>query len=266
MPQDRKTGIFYELHGAGAPLFLAFPHMASFCEIFGETAGAMWKDYLDRLTDDYRVLLIDYPNIGKSHVPDPHDMTIDRVCADMLAVAETAGFKRFAWWGYTFGAVVGLHLASRSDRVSALVCGGWSPLGAQYDDMRAATSEPPPAHATAVLREPGQYAQWSTFYESFKDWREAEAVVRIACPKLLYYGANAEPDVGGGGRILRIAPTNRANRPQLEREGWTVTEIPDADNTVLTEPARVVPIVREFLDAVPRHCLEARIARATSDV
>ena len=250
MPHDPRTGIYYELHGNGAPLFLAFPHVASFREVFGDGARSVWQDWLNRLTDRYRVLLIDYPNIGKSHVPAPQDMVIDRVCADMLGVASAAGFERFAWAGYTWGSVVGLHLAARSPRVSALICGGWSPLGAQYGDMLEAVRQPPTQHAMTVLREPAQYAQWSTFYESFINWNELETVSSIACPKLLYYGANAEPDVAGGLRYLRIARTNRARRAELERLGWTVTEIPDADNNVLVEPARVVPILRSFLDAV----------------
>jgi pimeloyl-ACP methyl ester carboxylesterase len=250
MPLDPKSGIFYEVHGEGAPLFMAFPAMASYREVFGEAAAKVWQEYLHGLTDRYRVLLVDYPNIGKSHAPPPLEMTIDRVCEDMLAVAEAAGFERFAWMGYTWGAVVGLHLAARSPRVSALVCGGWSPLGAQYGDMIDAVRQPPTAHAMTVLRGPAQYAQWATFYESFADWNEAETVSRIACPKLLYYGANAEPDVAGGMRYLRIARTNRERRGELERLGWTVVEIPDADNNVLMEPARVLPIVRNFLDAV----------------
>jgi pimeloyl-ACP methyl ester carboxylesterase len=51
---------------------------------------------------------------------------------DILAVADAAGVDRFAWFGFSFGSVVGLQLASRTNRLSALVCGGWPPLGGQY--------------------------------------------------------------------------------------------------------------------------------------
>lgn len=62
-------------------------------------------------------------------------MTPDRVFSDPLFVADAAGFDRFAWCGHFWGAIHGLMLASRSDRVSALVCGTWPPLGVPYAEM-----------------------------------------------------------------------------------------------------------------------------------
>jgi excisionase family DNA binding protein len=61
--------------------------------------------------------------------------TPDEVCADMLAAADTAGTRRFVWYGFLISAVVGLQLAIWTDRLSALVCGGWPPLGAPYRDI-----------------------------------------------------------------------------------------------------------------------------------
>ena len=61
--------------------------------------------------------------------------TSDRVRADILAVADAAAADRFAWYGYSCGGVVGLQLAARTDHLTALVCGGWPPLGAPYDRM-----------------------------------------------------------------------------------------------------------------------------------
>ena len=34
--------------------------------------------------------------------------TADGVCADILAIADAAGVERFAWYGFSWGAVVGL--------------------------------------------------------------------------------------------------------------------------------------------------------------
>jgi pimeloyl-ACP methyl ester carboxylesterase len=250
MPHDPGSGVHFEVHGEGVPLVLGFPHLASFREVFGPAAAPVWQAWLDGLTDRYRVLVMDYPNIGKSHVPLPGEMTVERVCADMLSVASAVGFDRFAWVGYTWGAVVGLQLAARSPRVSGLVVGGWSPIGAQYDDMLHAVRLPPTPHAMAVLRDAAQYAQWTTFYESLTGMDEREILARIRCPALVYNGANAEPDVAGGVRYLRIARTNRLQRLELERMGWVVEEIPNADNNVLMQPDRVLPVVRRFLDGL----------------
>ncbi len=115
--------IHYEVHGnpRGKPLFLGFPMMASYGDIFGKDNAKVLSGFLERLTDRYRVLVADYPNIGMSHTPPAAEMTADRVCADLLSVASEAGFDRFAYWGYSWGGGVGILLASRSDRVSALV-------------------------------------------------------------------------------------------------------------------------------------------------
>jgi hypothetical protein len=51
-------------------------------------------------------------------------------------------------------------------------------------------------------------------------------------------------------RYLRIARTNRLHRLELERMGWVVEEIPNADNNVLMQPDRVLPVVRRFLDGL----------------
>src|SRR5262245_39437981 len=82
-----RHGVYYEVHGKGRPLFLGFPIMASHGAIFGEAQAAVQTAFLDGLTDRYEVLLVDYPNVGNTHVPLPHEMTISRVCDDMLSAA-----------------------------------------------------------------------------------------------------------------------------------------------------------------------------------
>ena len=245
------AGVNIALHGDGVPLLLGFPMMASHSEIFGEAGREVLHGYLDRLTDRYRVLLVDYPSIGRSASIPPGDLTADRVCRDLLRAADAAGFERFAYWGYSWGGAVGLQLASRTDRLSALVVGGWAPLGGHYEAvLRGARSqvEAPPASAMAVLREPAQYAQWVTFYESVQDWPEADVLARLTCPRMVFVGAGGDTDAGGV--PLPIATTVRAHRERLEALGWRVCEIPGRDFSVVLDPAAVVPVVRPFLDAV----------------
>lgn len=238
--------IHYEVRGDGIPLLLSFPVMASPWP--GDPELAMRQGYLDRLTDRYRVLVADYPPLGpgitrSDRIP-PEELTADRACADLLAVADAAGFDRFAFWGFSFGAVMGLQLASRTDRLAALVCGGWPPLGAPYADMLRITRM-----MAAAPDLPVWVDQYVTFYESVQEWPEAEAVARIAGPRLAFAGSADEmayPD----GITLRIAPTLRERRAELEGMGWEVAEIPDRDHGVFTDPAAVVPAVRAFLDRV----------------
>ena len=242
----------------GVPLMLGLPLMASHTDIFGPESAATIDGYLDRLTDAYRVLLVDYPNIGGSTSPPPNEMTARRVCSDLLATADAAGFGDFVYWAYSWGAAAGLQLAARSDRQSALVVGGWPPLGGQYADiLRAARRQvdDPPQSARVVLREPAQYAQWATFYESVLDWPERRAVAEIDCPRMVFFGGSG--DVDPGGEDIRIASTLRARRDELEQLGWTVHEFPGRDHSVCLDPGTVVPPVRAFLDQA--------LSRAPSD-
>jgi len=162
-------------------------------------------------------------------------------------VADAAGFERFAWWGYSWGGVVGLQLAWRSDRLSALVCGGWPPLGAEYAKIlracRVLVANPPLDGPHAAF----DATPFVTLYESLQSWPEVEAVRKISCPRMTYVGAN---DAGYGAIEIHLAESIRERRQELEGMGWRVVEIPDRAHSVFTDPATVVPLVREFLDAV----------------
>ena len=254
MPLDPRTGVFYSLHGQGTPLLITLPLMASHVELFGPDSASVLNGYLDRLTDRYRVLLVDYPGIGKSADIAPHDLTADRVCADLLGVASAAGFDRFAYWGYSWSGAVGLQLAAHMEglqRLSALVIGGWPPLGAPYAGILQATrlkaANPEPS-SMAVLRNKAQYAQWGHYYDSMVDWRESESVARIACPKMVCFGGDG--DLVEAGVPIRIASIIREHRAELEAQDWRVQEIVGHGHGVCVLPERVVPPVRAFLDTV----------------
>jgi len=250
MPLDPRTGVHFALHGQGEPLLIGLPLMASHAEIFGAESGAIVRGYLERLVDRYRVLLVDYPSIGGSRDIAPEDLRVDRVCADLLGVASAAGFERFAYWGYSWGGAVGLQLACRTDRLSALVVGGWPPLGAPYAAILEATrlkQAAPEPSSLKVLRSAAQYRQWETYYASMGDWNESRSVAAIACPKLAMFGGDG--DLVEAGIAVPIASALRAHRAELEAQGWQVVEIPGHGHGVTVLPELVVPPVRRFLDA-----------------
>jgi pimeloyl-ACP methyl ester carboxylesterase len=223
--------------------------MASQAEIFGAAAGAVKDGFLARLIDRYRVLLVDYPSIGRSRDILTDELTADRVCSDLLSVANAAGFDRFVYWAYSWGAAVGLQLVSRTDRLTALVAGGWPPLGAQYKEALRASLEQiddPPEAVQVVLRSPAQYAQWSTFYGSVQDWPEEHFARRISCPRLAFAGA--EGDTEAGSEKIMNATILRERKTELERFGWDVKLIEGQGHDVCMKPEVLVPVVREFLD------------------
>jgi len=249
MPIDARTGVFYVLHGQGRPLMITLPLMASFVDIFGADLQHVLDGYLQRLTDRYQVLLVDYPGIGGSRDIAPQDLTVERVCSDLLGVASAAGFDRFAYWGYSWSGAVGLQLATRTDRLSALVIGGWPPLDGPYREILAAArrKQPNPEPSSLkILRSPAQYAQWIAYYESMQDWPERQAVTSISCPRMVYFGE--EGDLIEAGIPVTIASNIRRHRGTLQDQGWTVHEVPGQGHGVCMVPELVVPAVRAFLD------------------
>jgi hypothetical protein len=142
-------------------------------------------------------------------------------------------------------------LAARTDRLTALVLGGWPPLGAPYEGILQATrlkqADPEPS-SLKVLRSKDQYRQWETYYASMRGWPEAESVARISCPKMVYFGGDG--DLVEAGIPIRIASIIREQRALLERQGWTVQEMPGQGHGVCMAPDLVVPPVRAFLDSL----------------
>jgi len=248
MPLDHTSGVYYELTGSGSPLLLGFPLMASQEEIFGPEAGGLTGAFIERLAHKHRLLFMDYPGIGRSADIPTDQLTAAQVCADILAVADAAGFDRFSYWGYSWGAAVGLQLAWRTDRLSALVIGGWPPLGGQYVDMLKASLEQvddPPPEVQVVLRSPAQYRQWSTFYASVQDWPERLAVESLQCPRLAYAGG--EGDVSAGKEWIRNAGILNEKRVLLEQMGWRVVLVPGRNHATCLDAEVVVPMLESVL-------------------
>lgn len=247
MEASRVDGVYFEAFGRGFPLILGYPIVASMMP--EDPGGVVRKEYIDRLTDRYRVIVMDYPDqgpdVGRSRRIGGAELTAQRVCEDILGVADAAGFDRFAWWGYSWGGVIGLQLATRSDRVAALVCGGWPPLGAPYAETlriaRAVAAGPPSDF-------PLPPEQFVTFYQSVESWPEADAIRGIHCPRLAFAGSEDELEVHG--IPVRIGATLSQRRGELERQGWQVVEIAGRDHTIYMDPGMVIPMVRSFLDRV----------------
>jgi pimeloyl-ACP methyl ester carboxylesterase len=112
------TKIAYETSGTGPALLLLHG---------GGQTRTSWNDggYVERLSKRFTVITIDQRGVGDSDRPATADAyALDRVLADLLAVADAAGAKRFHLWGYGHGASVGRYLAARSDRVISAVLVG----------------------------------------------------------------------------------------------------------------------------------------------
>ena len=101
-----------ESHGRGPALILGSPITASKSGRGDDPIAAIRQGYLDRFTDRYQVIVMDYPPTGAEAAAAVTSFVPDRVCASVLAVANAAGVERFAWYGYSWGGLAGLQLAS----------------------------------------------------------------------------------------------------------------------------------------------------------
>src|SRR5437899_6626067 len=98
--------------------------------------------YIRRLGDHYKLLMADYPHVGsKAKDQNAQLLGVEDVCKDYLSLADAAGTDRFAAAGYSWGGNAVLQLATRSNRVAALVVGGWPAIGGPYDLLLQTTQK-----------------------------------------------------------------------------------------------------------------------------
>src|SRR5438874_8282194 len=100
---------------------------------------ALGHSLIKGLSDAFRVAAFDYEGQCLRR-PKPDTLTPTNTASDLLAVADAVGTDRFAYYGYSWLAMIGLQLAIRTDRLSALIMGGFPPLGGPYEEMLRVTT------------------------------------------------------------------------------------------------------------------------------
>lgn len=247
---------------------------------------ALGRSLIAGLHDAFRVVAFDY----EGHVlamPKPDTLTPANVAGDLLAIADAAGADRFAYYGYSWLALCGFQLAIRTDRLSALVMGGFPPIDGPYVEMLrtteathamakpaqppSSTSETPetpaaapetPAAAPAdqsagefdwstaevTMTEP-QTRQFVTLYRALQQFDDRAVQTRITCPRLCFAGSrdDIEYDERWGGVRVRMAAPLMQRRDELEGYGWDVRVLDGLDHMQAMQPAAVLPILRPWL-------------------
>ena len=238
---------------------------------------ALGRAMIDGLGDAFRVVAFDYEG-HVLQVPKPDTLTPANVAADLLTVADAAGADRFAYYGYSWRAVCGLQLAIRTDRLTALVMGGYPPLDGPYAEMlqvttathdlavanasapTAAEAPPPPSteptdpdeldwSTVQVTLTEDQTRQFVTFYEGLQDFDDRAVQARLTCPRLCFVGSADEItyDERWGGVRISMADPVIGRRAELESLGWQVQILDGLDHTQAMQVPQVLPILRPWL-------------------
>jgi pimeloyl-ACP methyl ester carboxylesterase len=236
---------------------------------------ALGRSLIDGLSDAFRVVAFDYEG-HLLQVPKPDTLTPANVASDLLAVADAADADRFAYYGYSWLALAGLQLAIRTDRLSALVMGGFPPIGGPYMQMLAVTtathamaspaSAPSPQPSAEPPDEPAGEPDWSqvevslteaqtrqfvTLYQALQGFDDVAAQAQIRCPRLCFVGSADEIDYDERWGAVHVSMAGPVidRRAELEALGWQVRVLEGLDHTQAMQAAQVVPILRPWLIA-----------------
>jgi pimeloyl-ACP methyl ester carboxylesterase len=232
---------------------------------------ALGRTLVDGLGDAFRVVAFDYEG-HVLRVPKPDTLTPANLAGDLQAVADAAGVDRFAYYGYSWLALAGLQLAIRTDRLSALVMGGFPPLDGPYGQMLQVTTathemavanaasppstEPPGEPAgepdwsqVEVTLTEAQTRQFVTLYQGLQGFDDRAAQARIDCPRLCIVGSADEItyDERWGGLQVSFADPVVRRRAELEALGWEVRVLEGLDHTQAMQASQVLPILRPWL-------------------
>ncbi|UZX02100.1 alpha/beta hydrolase [Arthrobacter sp. CDRTa11] len=226
---------------------------------------------VDGLSASNRLIAADYEGHRMAN-PAPGSLTPDHLAADLLAIADAADSESFGYYGYSWLALSGLQLALRTDRLGALVMGGFPPLGGPYRSMLAVTraahlmstqapdpsavpvaeAEPGDWDSAAVQTTPAQTGQFVTLYEALQDFDDSAVRLPPGLPRLAFAGAEDSIDYSPqwGGVQVKIGEPLARHEAELREAGWDVHVLPGLDHLGAMHSSVVLPILKDWLPKV----------------
>jgi pimeloyl-ACP methyl ester carboxylesterase len=228
---------------------------------------ALGRSLIDGLKETFRLVAFDYEGHVLAH-PKPDTLTPTNVAGDLLAIADSVRADRFAYYGYSWLALSGLQLAIRTDRLSALVMGGFPPVDGPYAEMLQVTTatydmsvSPSSAPKTSLSTDDldwssvdvsmteAQTRQFVTLYQALQGFDDRDAQAQVKCPRMCFAGSADEIqyDERWGDVRVNIAGPVINRRAELVALGWDVQILSGLDHTQAMQAANVLPILRPWL-------------------
>ena len=256
------SSIYFEVHGSGDRfLFLgpgtaapraipAAPGQPPLIAEVAETLARYKQAYIDALGSKFRLIFIEYPG----NEPKLYTLTPAAVARDYLAIADAAGAEEFAYAGFSWGCVTGLQLALRTDRMTALACGGFPVLDGIYEDLltttRAMASGPASLYGLEA-NSPENGRQFLTYYEGLQSFDDRLIQDALDIPRLNWIGDQDLPTLNGK-PLTHMGQLIVRSRAELEAAGWDVKIIPGKNHLDGGAPDVQAAVIEEWLSGVFR--------------
>jgi pimeloyl-ACP methyl ester carboxylesterase len=222
---------------------------------------ALGQSLIKGLSDAFRIVAFDYEGQCLRR-PKPDTLTPANIANDLLTVADVAEADRFAYYGYSWLAMVGLQLAIRTDRLSALVVGGFPPLNGPYEEMLSVTTATYEMASGARPMPSADESEWSgfslskdqtrqfvTLYQALQGFDDRAAQARLTFPRLCFVGSKDEIQYSKswGNVLVSLAGPIVRGQAQLSELGWDVRVLDGLDHMQAMQAKQVVPILRSWL-------------------
>lgn len=230
------SDINFEVHGTG-PRYLLFGFNL-------QLHSPQLQEFVAGLGQDYKLIVLDYPGEPKMYT-----LTPAAVVRDYLAVADAAGAETFAFYGYSWGAACGLQLALRTDRVKALIAGGFPMIGGPYLPLRNTLRKRIFENAALPDGQRGSWAefrQFLTFYEALQSFDDRLIQKRLTMPRLNFVGTDDRVTFFGGDTVEFYKLFNE-NKREIEAAGWDVMAVQGENHLTALSPRVSVPLIRQWL-------------------
>lgn len=269
MPEARLhdgSTIEIEVHGTGPTLLLPVnpqPVLGPQAEQMRQygTDPALGQSLIKGLRDAFRVVAFDYEGQCQ-RLPKPDTLTPTNIVSDLLAVADAVEADRFAYYGYSWLAMIGLQLSIRTDRLLALIMGGFPPLNGPYEEMLRVTIATYEMASGARATPSADESEWSgmtlsrdqtrqfvTLYQTLQGFDDRAAQAQITCPRLCFVGSTDEIqyDQHWGNVLVSLAGPIVQGQAQLSDLGWDVRVLAGLDHIQAMQVEQVVPILHSWL-------------------
>ena len=139
MPYATNQGVrlYYEVMGRGDPILLIHGFFSSLED---------WKEfgYVERLQQDYQLILLDVRGRGGSDKPhNPEAYSLKLLVDDIVLVLDELKLKKTHFLGYSMGGWIGFGMAKYApDRLHSLMIGGAHPYASNKGHLRRWYSQP----------------------------------------------------------------------------------------------------------------------------